>query len=44
MWGRHVLPLYHRNNQPVARWNTVDHPEVQPLYGLDITTWWYQEP
>jgi microcin C transport system substrate-binding protein len=40
MWGRHVLPLYHRNTEPVARWDRVSHPRESALYGVDITTWW----
>lgn len=44
MWGRHVLPLYHRIGDPVARWNTIQRPEHVPLYGVDFTTWWYQTP
>jgi len=43
-WGRHVLPLYHRGTDAVARWQTVDHPATLPLYGTDITTWWYADP
>tara|TARA_Y100001934_G_scaffold11060_1_gene14050 strand:- start:43330 stop:45171 length:1842 start_codon:yes stop_codon:yes gene_type:complete len=43
-WGRHVVPLYHRTNDPVARWRPIKHPDQLPLYGADITTWWYQSP
>ena len=40
MWGRHVLPLYHRGVDTVARWRNVTHSGVVPLYGADIRSWW----
>jgi len=39
-WGRHVLPLYHRTRDNVARWTRIGRPEASPLYGPDITTWY----
>ena len=43
-WGRHVVPLYHRVTDPVARWSNIEHPTLLSLYGIDITTWWHQSP
>jgi len=40
LWGRHVMPLYHREADDVARWRWIEHPAIGPLYGPDITTWW----
>lgn len=43
MWGRHMLPLWHRNRDNLARWQTIAHPPRHPLYGVDPTTWWREE-
>jgi microcin C transport system substrate-binding protein len=40
MWGRHVLPLYHRVDDPIAYWGTIERPQHVPLYGVDFTSWW----
>ena len=40
LWGRHVLPLFHREDDYVARWRWIEHPQTGLLYGPDITTWW----
>ncbi len=44
MWQRYVLPLYHRNADPVARWSDIHRPGSAPLYGVDITAWWRSNP
>jgi microcin C transport system substrate-binding protein len=44
MWGRHVLPLYHRVDDPLAHWDTIARPEHVPLYGVDFTSWWHTAP
>jgi microcin C transport system substrate-binding protein len=41
LWGRHALPLFHREVDNVARWKRIAHPATGPLYGPDITTWWH---
>jgi len=38
--GHYVIPLYHAPDQWVARWNTLDHPQVQPNF-VRFDTWWY---
>ena len=40
MWGRHVLPLWHRNRDNVAHWKAIAHHPRHPLYGVDLTAWW----
>lgn len=40
MWGRHVLPLYYRSGDTLARWADVQHSDVTPLYGVDTLSWW----
>jgi len=37
--GHYVIPLYHAPDQWVARWNTLDHPQVQPNF-VRFDTWW----
>ncbi len=41
LWGRHVVPLFHREVDNVARWKAIQRPDISPLYGPDITTWWH---
>lgn len=38
--GFHVVPLYHQPEQWVARWRHVRHPEITPVYGFQLVSWW----
>jgi peptide/nickel transport system substrate-binding protein len=38
--GYYVVPLYHLGQQWVARRSRIDHPDVLPLYGYQLPTWW----
>ncbi len=38
--GAYVVPLYHRDEQWVARWSRIAHPDAVPLYGYQMQTWW----
>ncbi|EJK84863.1 extracellular solute-binding protein [Rhizobium sp. AP16] len=38
--GYYVLPLYHIGQQWVARRSRIAHPDVLPLYGYQLPTWW----
>ena len=38
--GAYVVPLYHLPAQWVAYWTKLRHPEVTPLYGVQIDCWW----
>ena len=40
LWGRHAMPLFHREADNIARWTSIQRPDISPLYGPDITTWW----
>ncbi len=40
MWGRHVLPFYFNSDDDIARWRRIGRPEVTPLYGPDVLTWY----
>ncbi|HVI29338.1 extracellular solute-binding protein [Hansschlegelia sp.] len=38
--GFYVVPLFHVKEQWIARWKTIRHPDVTPLYGPVLETWW----
>ncbi|MVA97812.1 ABC transporter substrate-binding protein [Nitratireductor sp. CAU 1489] len=38
--GFYVVPLYHRDDKWVARWNHIRHPDAAPLYGYQLQSWW----
>ncbi|WP_425286799.1 extracellular solute-binding protein [Nitratireductor soli] len=40
MSGAYVVPMQHDNNEWVAYWSYLDHPEKTPLYGYKLQTWW----
>jgi len=40
--GHYYVPLYHVNEQWVARWTHIDHPDKTPLYGVQLPTWWHK--
>ncbi len=43
LWGHYVVPLYYLQNDRVAYWNRFGHPEMTPVYGYVLETWW-QDP
>ena len=43
MSGAYVVPLYHLPAQWVAYWTKLRHPQVTPLYGVQIDCWWMDE-
>ena len=38
--GHYVIPLYHSNTDRIAYWNFLEYPDVIPLYGIVIESWW----
>ena len=38
--GDYLVPLFHVDEQWVARWNHIKRPERTPLYGYRFETWW----
>ncbi|HSK40093.1 MAG TPA: extracellular solute-binding protein [Arenibaculum sp.] len=40
LWGHYVIPLFHQGEDRVAYWSRLRRPEVTPVYGLVIETWW----
>lgn len=40
--GDYVIPLFHVPSQWVSSWRTLRHPDVIPLFGYNIDTWWHE--
>jgi peptide/nickel transport system substrate-binding protein len=38
--GWYMVPLYHVEEQWVARWAHIERPETTPIYGYTLPTWW----
>jgi peptide/nickel transport system substrate-binding protein len=38
--GDYVIPLFHVPKQWVAYWSKLKRPDVLPLFGFNIDTWW----
>lgn len=41
--GFYVVPLFHSDDDWVARWARVKHPEKPSLAGSEPTTWWAEQ-
>lgn len=41
--GDYLVPLFHINEQWVARWNRIKRPSKTSLYGYQFESWWYDE-
>jgi len=39
--GHYIVPLYDAGGQWVARWQTVEHPQEQPLPGFEASALWH---
>jgi peptide/nickel transport system substrate-binding protein len=44
MSGDYVIPLFFLPKIWVAYWNRLRYPEVKPLAGFDLDTWWSESP
>ncbi len=42
-WGHYVIPNWHAPDIRVAFWNKFSHPDVVPLRGIAISTWWFDK-
>lgn len=40
LWGHYVIPLYHNNTDRIAYWNFLEYPDIIPMYGIVIESWW----
>jgi peptide/nickel transport system substrate-binding protein len=38
--GAYLIPTQHNPKKWVAYWNYLEHPDVAPLNGYDLSTWW----
>ena len=38
--GFYVAPLFYLPEQWIARWTTIDRPEVTPITGYNLPAWW----
>ncbi|MCO5065627.1 MAG: extracellular solute-binding protein [Rhizobiaceae bacterium] len=41
--GAYVIPLYFRPERWVAHWKRINRPDVTPLQGPQLPTWWYSQ-
>jgi peptide/nickel transport system substrate-binding protein len=39
--GAYVVPLYFKPEQWIARWKRIERPDVTPLQGSQLPTWWH---
>ena len=40
--GAYIVPLYFKPEQWIARWKRIERPEVTPLQGSQLPTWWHE--
>ncbi|SNR91944.1 extracellular solute-binding protein [Pseudomonas segetis] len=40
LWGYYVVPNWHIKTWRVAYWNSLQHPDVTPMYDIGLNTWW----
>ncbi|MER9667368.1 extracellular solute-binding protein [Mesorhizobium sp. M0203] len=38
--GNYMVPTQHNNQQWLAYWNYLEHPQKTPMYGYQLPTWW----
>lgn len=38
--GQYMIPLYHNPQDFIAYWKPLKRPQIVPLYGMVIETWW----
>jgi peptide/nickel transport system substrate-binding protein len=38
--GNYVVPMQHNNRQWIAYWNYLEHPQMTPIFGYQLPTWW----
>lgn len=41
--GAYVVPLYFKPEQWIARWKRIERPEMTPLQGSQLPTWWHAQ-
>ena len=43
MWGFYVIPQWHTNKTRIIYWNKFGMPDITPLHGNSIMTWWVKK-
>ena len=43
MWGFYVIPQWHMNKTRLVFWDKFGFPDVQPMHGISIMSWWCKE-
>lgn len=38
--GNYMVPMQHNNEQWIAYWNSLQHPQKTSLFGYQLPTWW----
>jgi peptide/nickel transport system substrate-binding protein len=41
--GTYVAPLFYLPEQWVARWTTIERPDVTPITGYNLPSWWAKQ-
>ena len=41
--GHYMVPLYYNPKDFVAYWHPLKHPDIVPLYGMVLESWWMGE-
>ncbi|WP_448203717.1 extracellular solute-binding protein [Azospirillum sp. sgz302134] len=44
LWGHYMVPLFHSPVDRIARWSRLKRPDVTPLYGPLVESWWVEPP
>ena len=40
LWGHYVIPMHHSGIDRIGYWNFLEFPQIIPLYGIVIESWW----
>lgn len=40
LWGYYAIPLFHQSVDHIAFWSHLSYPQVTPLYGTVLESWW----
>jgi peptide/nickel transport system substrate-binding protein len=41
--GHYCVPLFYLPKSRVARWDRIKHPDIVPISGYQLTTWWAEQ-
>lgn len=40
-WGHYLIPHWHAKEDKIIHWNKFSRPEVIPMQGVQLGTWWF---